>query len=231
MIGLIIFTTIRPKKNLTKEKANISYREIIEERSFLLYLAPWIMFCLVNFLEAAVLRHLFGPDFYNLVPMMEFGVGSVAALVAGIFADMVGRKSVIIFGYVMLGLGYAVLGLFPDSVFSWCFYIAVDGIAWGIFALMFFITIWGELAGSRPKDKYYFLGILPFFSSTYIEILFEPYAHAISVFASFSLASFFLFLAILPLVYAPETLPEKNIRQREVRDYVERAKKTKEKYA
>jgi hypothetical protein len=45
---------------------------------------------------------------------------------------------------------------------------------------------------------------------------------------SFSLASFFLFLAILPLLHAPETLPEKTIQKRLLEKYVEDAKKTKE---
>ena len=230
IVGLVVFILAKPKKGIMEEQRNVSYKDIIRERSFLLYLVPWIMFCLVNFLEAAVLKSLFGADFYNLTPVMEFGVGSIAALIGGVFADLVGRKRIVIFGYVMLGIGYAILGLFPDQMFSWYFYIAVDGIAWGIFALIFFITIWGELAAYRTKDKYYFLGVLPFLASTYIEILFEPYAKTISVSAYFSLASLFLFLAVLPLMYAPETLPEKKIKQMELKGYIEKAKRTKEKY-
>lgn len=231
IIGFVVFIIAKPKKETTKIEAKVSYREIIQERSFVLYLVPWVMFCLVNFLEAAVLKSLFSADVDNLIPVMEFGVGSIAALVAGVFADLVGRKRIVIFGYVMIGMGYAALGLFPYQVLSWYFYIAVDGIAWGIFALVFFITIWGELAAYRTKDKYYFLGVLPFLASTYVEILFEPYAKTISVSTSFSLASLFLFLAVLPLMYAPETLPEKKIRERELKDYLKKAKETKEKYA
>jgi len=44
------------------------------------------------------------------------------------------------------------------------------------------------------------------------------------------LASVFLFLAVLPLLYAPETLPEKKIRLRQLRKYMAAAKKVKEKY-
>jgi hypothetical protein len=49
--------------------------------------------------------------------------------------------------------------------------------------------------------------------------------------AAFSLASFFLFLAILPLIYAPETLPEKRIQERKIKKYAEEAKKVVEKQA
>jgi hypothetical protein len=53
----------------------------------------------------------------------------------------------------------------------------------------------------------------------------QEYAYAI-----FSVASFFLFLAVIPLMFAPETLPEKTLKERELKQYVEKAKKTKEKY-
>jgi len=52
----------------------------------------------------------------------------------------------------------------------------------------------------------------------------------VSEYAIFSFAAFFLFLAVIPLMYAPETLPEKLIRQKELRRYVEKAKKIREKY-
>ena len=39
----------------------------------------------------------------------------------------------------------------------------------------------------------------------------------------FSFASVFLFLAVLPLIYAPETLPEKNMKERELKTYIKKA--------
>ena len=38
-----------------------------------------------------------------------------------------------------------------------------------------------------------------------------------------------LFLAVLPLVYAPETLPEKTMKDRELKKYLEKAQKIVEK--
>ena len=45
----------------------------------------------------------------------------------------------------------------------------------------------------------------------------------------FSFASVFLFLAVLPLIYAPETLPEKIMKDRDLKSYIENAKKKAEK--
>ena len=92
------------------------------------------------------------------------------------------------------------------------------------------MVIWGELAGNRVKEKYYFIGVLAFPLSSYVEVVVTPYIGLIPASASFSLASFFLFLAVLPLMYAPETLPEKKIQIRRLKGYIEQAKKFTEKY-
>ncbi|NIR14560.1 MAG: MFS transporter [Desulfobacterales bacterium] len=184
---------------------------------------------MINFLEHPVLTNFFGNDFAELMPIAEFGIGGFAALIGGWFADSVGRKRVIIFGFIMLGIGYAVLGLFSGILLSWYLYLILDGVAWGIFSLMFYMVVWAELAKNRTREKYYLFGVLPFILASFIQILFAPYADFIPVSAAFSLASFFLFLSVLPLVYAPETLPERKIELRKLRRYVEKARKTKEK--
>jgi MFS family permease len=230
-IGLLVFLLVRPKEDHCKKNlVEVSYRSVLLDRSLLLYLVPWTMFCLINFIEYPVLNLFFGKDFASLLTITEFGIGGFVALIGGWFADSVGRKRVIIFGFIMLGIGYAALGLFQDIILSWYLYVIVDGIAWGIFSLMFYLVIWSELAGNRTKEKYYLLGVLPFLIASYIQILFTPYAKHIEISAAFSLASFFLFIAVLPLLYAPETLPQKKIELRRLRSFAEDAKKAKEKY-
>jgi MFS family permease len=224
-IGLFLFLLAKSSQDYRKENiSEVSYRSVILDRSFLLYLVPWIMFCLINFLEAPVLSNFFGEDFSSFVPISEFGIGGFVALIGGWFADSVGRKRVVIFGFIMLGIGYAVLGLFPNIILSWYLYIFVDGVAWGIFSLMFYLVIWAELAGNRIKDKYYLIGVLPYLIFSYIRILFTPYAKLVNISTAFSLASFFLFLAVFPILLAPETLPEKKIELKRLRKYVEKAK-------
>jgi MFS family permease len=230
-IGLFLFLLARPKEDYRKENlVEVSYRSVLLDKSLLLYLVPWTMFCLINFLEAPILTIFLGEDFSSFVPISEYGIGGFVALIGGWFADSVGRKRVIIFGFIMLGIGYALLGLFQDIILSWYLYIIVDGVAWGIFSLMFYLVIWSELAETRNKEKYYLIGVLPFLIASYIQILFTPYAGEVDVSAAFSLASFFLFIAVLPLLYAPETMPQKKIELRRLRKFAEDAKKSKEKY-
>jgi hypothetical protein len=113
----------------------------------------------------------------------------------------------------------------------WYFYTAVDGIAWGILMVTFLLTIWGDLSQFGGREKYYVIGAAPFHLTRAMEPLLTSYATQIPANAAFSLASLFLFIAVLPLLYAPETLPEKKIELRRLKGYIEQAKKTREKHA
>jgi hypothetical protein len=230
LVGLIIFILLNPSE-ITAAKKTSSYLTVIRERSFSLYFSAWIMFALVNYLSIPILNSHFGESFANSSATIEAIITAVFALVGGFLCDTVGRKLVVVSGFIMLGLGYAVLGIFPLSFVGWVFYTAVDGIAWGMLGVVFLMTLWGDLARENSSKKYYALGSLPLFFSSLLQRLVGPdLVASVSVTAVFSLASFFLFLAIFPLLYAPETLPEKKMKDRELRQYVESAKKVKEKY-
>jgi MFS family permease len=230
--GLVIFfalSKLRGKRE-SSPVTTTSYRAILGRKEVTLFLLPWIMFSLINFAEEPILGNLFG-ELQVLIGFVEFAITGVFAIVGGILADLVGRKRVVITGFVILGIEYAVLSLFSSTIASWYVYTVCDGIAWGMFAAVFFMTLWGDLAENNQKEKYYVLGGMPYLLAGFLPVLVKPFVGGIQTATAFSLASFFLFLAVLPLMYAPETLPEKKIKERELGEYVERAKKTKEKYA
>ena len=123
------------------------------------------------------------------------------------------------------------MGIYPESLYSWYFYTLADSIAWGIFFVIFIFTIWGDLSFGASGDKYYAIGGLPFYISNFLRLTIGSYiAEAVSSQSIFSFTAFFLFLAVIPLMFAPETLPEKKIKERELKKYIEKAKKIKEKY-
>jgi MFS family permease len=229
--GIILVILYLSRHSISLQDAKIpKLRQILQRRDLFLYLVPWIMFCLINWLEAPIQEDFFGQEFFSIARVTELAISSASALVGGVFADWTGRKRVAISGFVLLGVGYAILGIFPNSMLAWYLYVAFDSVAWGIFSMVFFIVLWGDLAQDMVKEKYYLVGGLPFLLSAFVQVVIEPYIKLISIFAAFSLASFFLFLAVIPLMYAPETLPEKRIRERELKDYIEKAKKIKEKH-
>jgi predicted ribosomally synthesized peptide with SipW-like signal peptide len=229
-VGLLVFfLLVRIRGKLQPSQSKPRYGAILRRRDVMLYLLPWIMFSLINFTEAPILGKVFGES-QQIIGVVEFAITGIFATVGGIMGDLVGRKRVVITGFVILGIEYAVLSLFAGFTASWYVYTVFDGIAWGMFASVFFMTLWGDLAETHQKEKFYVLGGLPYLLAGFLPVVVKPFLATIETTTAFSLASFFLFVAVLPLMYAPETLPEKKIKERELRDYVDRAKKTKEKY-
>jgi MFS family permease len=231
-IGLVIFALPEKKtEKILKPPHEIpSYKTLLSGRTLILYFISWFMFCLVNWMETPVIENIFGYENFVLFGLVEVAVSGVSAPISGYFSDKIGRRRIMIIGFVILGIGYAILGLFPASLYIHYLYMVLDGCAWGIFASVFFMVLWGDLANEAQKERFYLIGGLPYLIAQFLSILSEQYISSIQENAAFSLASFFLFLAVLPLLYAPETLPEKKIKERELKDYVEKARKVKEKY-
>jgi MFS family permease len=208
-----------------KSQKSPSYFEIIRKREVLLYLFPWTMFSIINFAEAPILENVFGVETFAFIQLVEFALVGIFAVVGGIIADINGRKRVIIAGFVMLGIEYAILSLFFKSPIMLYLYLILDGITWGLLLSIFITIIWGDLGENQVKEKYYTWGGLPYLLSNFLSIIIEPYAKGIPIGLAFSFASFFLFMAVIPLMYATETLPEKAMKDRELKSYVEKAKK------
>ena len=234
-IGLVVFYLLKPQENVTGEVIKrVSFSAIFANRAFLYYLVPWFMYSLIDQLERVVWANFLGANFPDLNTLLGLGapvVGAFAALLGGLLADWIGRKRVVIYGFVALGLAYAIVGIAPMLRFSWYVYLVGDGIAGGAFLAIFILTLWGDLAQPGAQEKYYVIGNLPFYIAAFVPLFLDSYVRSVPPSASFSLASFFLFISVLPLLYATETLPEKKIELRRLKGYIEQAKKLGEKYA
>ena len=209
----------------TAQLRPVSYLSVLRRGKFFLYFFPWLALCLINYFGYQVLGQSFSKSMMALMGIVEFTVGSLFCLISGWLMDLKGRKQVIIGGMVMLGLGYALLSLFPFIPPVQAFYMIVDSIAFGIFTVAFVSVVWGDMSNGERGDKFYALGNIPVTMAIMLSLFISPWLTTLSLSGTFSLASFFIFLAIIPLFFAPELLPEKMIKEREVRKYVEEAKK------
>jgi MFS family permease len=218
-LAIIPFQKIPKEQIVTKE---VSYPEVVKQRSFILYLAPWLMFCLVTHLSIPIQTSVIG-NFINTLTAVESAIIGVFAVISGFLIDKYGRKRVAMIGFIMIGTGYSVLGLAPNNMESWLFYSVADGVAWGIFYVIFVMSVWGDLSVNGKSAKYYAIGVVPFFISKYVQFAVGNYVANISPYALFSFIAFFLFLAVLPLVYAPETLSDKIMKARDLQNYVKKA--------
>lgn len=224
-------SAVAPFKELKQKTGATSYKQIISQQTFILYFIPWVMFSLVNYLPAALQASFVGEQNAFLLVIQNGFIG-IFAVVGGLLLDYIGRKRIAIAGFVMIGLSFSFLGAYPESVFSWYLSAILGGIAWGFVFVLFILTIWGDMSHSAPSDKYYALGVTPFFVSQFLGLTVGKYiAINVQPYALFSFTAFFLFLAVLPLIYAPETLPEKTLKDRDLKSYTEKALKQAQKEA
>jgi MFS family permease len=230
LVGVLCVFFWMPHEGVAEER-QIQLLSIIRERTFFLYFIPWFLFTIVNFVEQPLLEHYFGAELYSLYMMAGILIISVSAFLGGAICDFKGRKVAGILGFILLGIGYAFLTILPGTQVSQILWVLLVGVAWGLLYVTFILVVWGDISEGKTREKYYLLGGMPFLLSNLITALVRPFVEVVPITASFSLASFFLFLAILPLLYAPETLPEKVMKNRELKSYLEKAKNEAEKYA
>ena len=226
--GLIIFF-LKPEENLSSKIKNTSFTSIFQDKSFLLYFVAWFMFCLVDRFETPIQRKFLG-DSYNLILMLGPLLASLFAFVGGLLSDWVGRKRVVLYGFATLGISYAIITIVPTEVVSWYFFLTIGSISTGMLWVAFLLILWGDLSQSSTREKYYLIGETPLFIASIMQQFSAPYIASIPETRTFSLAAFFLFIAVLPLLYAPETLPKRKIELRQLRMYTEAARKIKEKH-
>jgi len=189
-------------------------------KEFLFYLAPFVMFCIAAGLAFNLIPGT--PEFESAVSLgnsIRFISIAVFGLVSGVVADRIGRKQPIIIGLIMLGVSFALLG-FAMSWTSVVIYLATSGIAWGLFFVIF-LAVPGDLSISGSREKFYAIGyILP------LSILLG--LSAIPGWAIFSgnsslaqLFSLFLFLSIIPILKAKETLSREKVHERQMKEHLE----------
>ena len=232
LLGAIIFPIInrRNKPEIQSLEKIPSYFSIIRNKQVLLYLFPWVMFSIINSVEGPLIQVSFGNELYTSIVMFEYVLIGIFAVIGGALSDVVGRKRVVIIGFVMLGIEYAALSAFSGIQAVSYLFLVLDGITWGLLFSVFLTVIWGDLGQRYEKEKFYTVGGIPFLLSAFLTIIVTPYANAnanngAALTTAFSIASFFLFLAVIPLMYAPETLPEKSMKDRDLKNYIEKAQK------
>lgn len=223
--GLAVFALSKPSDQESMPRSGFRMVSVFHDRSFVLYLIPWLMFSIIDTLEKALFSDVIGPEYNVLALTVQPVVAGLSMLVGGLLSDRIGRKRVVMYGFVSLGVAYAIIGVAPTLQLAWSIYLFVDAVAAGILWIVFIMILWGDLSSQGSREKYYVIGSLPFLATAAIPLSLMPLSRLLQATTAFSLASFFLFLAVLPLMYAPETLPQKKIELQRLKGYLAQAKK------
>lgn len=235
LVGFIPLLTLDFEKKEAKPERDVRHyvSAIVHDRRIFMYLTPWFLFNVIDKVEELLLRsHVKNafPQYSPTMQLMSLLFTGTFVFVGGIFCDLVGRKTVTILGFSVLGVAYAIISIVPNALGAWYFFFVINGLSWGLFYTIFVTLIWGDLAPKGLEEAYYYIGNIPLFLAAILQTFLAGPMTFLSEASAFSLAAFFLFIAVLPILFAPETLPEKKIQERQVRDYVEKAKKLRGKH-
>jgi MFS family permease len=225
-LPILFFTSRTRDKSEPSIQRTPSLFSVLQNRTFYLYFIAWLMFTFADSFGAVFVEFHIG-EIRPLIVIVEPIVAGFSAFIGGVLSDQIGRKRVMIFGFVSLGVAYAMVGLAAQIWIAWLCYFIIDGIALGLLAVLFVMVLWGDMS-RNSSEKFYAIGVTPFFLTQMLSLLFAPYVAMIPEIGAFSLAAFFLFIAVIPLLYARETLPEKKIEQRQLKIYTREALKLKQ---
>jgi MFS family permease len=171
--GLTVFL-LKPNETTVSEtetKKNSSFMSVFRDKSFILYFVAWLMFCFIDRFEWPILSDFFNDFHQNLLFTTSPLIASFSALVAGQLSDWIGRKRMILYGFVALGIAYAIIGIAPEEPISPYFYLAINSIAIGTLWVNFLLILWGDLSQSGTREKYYVIGVAPFFLTDIVQLL------------------------------------------------------------
>jgi len=210
--------------NGVKEKAS-SWRTVFAHKNFILYLIPWLMFNVASGLITFSLGGFYqDPNYEGALRMgntLHFLTAGVFGFIAGFAADRFGRKQPIILGLVMLGVSFAFLGLATSWV-SVLVYLTISGIAWG-FLMVVYTAVPGDLAFPGSKEKFLALAtIIPFIIYMSLSGVADFFSVSFPAGALSSILSIILFVSVIPVLRATETLPETTMRERKLREHIKK---------
>ena len=189
-------------------------------KNFGLYLLPWIFFNI-----ACGLGYWWsGPPEPGIKVLPQIAVFyvciAISAVLSGVVADRFGRKPSIAIGIVLAGIGFAIIGYYLSPLSIIVVNLAL-GIAWG-FLFDVYLAIPGDIPFSFSKEKAYALGtIIPV-------ILFLVTAAVPRTIFDFDITklspilSILFFLAVIPILFVRETLPENKIYKRKMKEHIDR---------
>ena len=225
LTGFLPFLLVSIDDKVGKAKP---WLEVLKCKDFGIYLLAYILFnvCsgLVTFIwDGRPVSDEFLAANQSAMVLRYFGI-AILAVFTGFYADKFGRKKPVISGVILLGVAYALVGL-ALTPFTYFLQLIISGLAWGILIVIYNVLP-GDLAFPGSEYKFYTLGIIiPFILYTGINsggrfLIFNPPLDVFSTILSIS-----LFLSVIPILYAVETLSESKIRNIRLREHIKKVQK------
>lgn len=205
----------------------LPWLSVVVSKGFLSFALPWLIFHLAN---GILVFGSLSSEFANVEALgstVELFGTILTVVVAGFAADFFGRKQPLLVGLIMLGISYIFFGLVatPESYFI---YLIVEGVAWGLIAVTYMQVILGDLsAASGSKEKFFVLGgiMIPLLTFQIFSLVQDWSKLTVPASTLSRFLSIAILLSVVPVFRASETLPESKMRERKLKQHVEKVRK------
>jgi hypothetical protein len=207
-LGPLVIILLKPETAvLTTKKREDGYD--FERRTVILYLIPWVLFCLINATLAKNISFHISQQVPSLVLFLIVLQGSAAvfgALFGGTIADFFGRRVSLALSLTLYGISSALAGISTNFALLYFVYLA-NGFSWGILLVMYTFVIWGDLSNKENCAKMYAIGFTVFYLTQGMGLLPLGQILQIPLVASSLGSCLLIFLSNIPVFLAPELLP------------------------
>lgn len=206
----------------TPPRISISLRKIKENKKFVLYLLPWMMFSLANGANIFFSGMIEVSELSQFATLIQYLSSCIFCILAGIISDYYGRKPTLLIGFVILGVAYSLAPYMINptiDILSSFF----TGIAWSFIMVSFLFTIVGDLSPMGCREIYYAVsGIFWMVIETSLAFVSSVFTILLPVSIVSSILSVSMFLSVIPLLYSSETIPQNKLVDRRISAYFEK---------
>ena len=223
-IFLIVFLKLIAFIIKIKSKEFTIYKDYTKTRFplKLSFLVLWLIFISIDTISGSIIYSFYHQIFTHLQNIGVFA-SIIFMLIVGILIDKYGRRLLLLFSYAFLGILYAFISLFGETLMG---LIILASIPWSILTILFMMVIWGDICSINERSYYVAISFIIVVMCRLFYLMEFP----LLIQQIFSFITIFLFLATFVILLLPETLPESIKQKKELEDYIKKVKEIKKKY-
>jgi len=220
ILFLILYKPLSLSEETSKSIESNSYREVFKHHSFIYFVVSFLLLLVaLPFIQIFFYYGSLPTEFGLIEQYSYFPLLSIFALIGGFLIDR-GRKSMTLALFLILGLGFAIWGIIPETIALFLPILVTIWILFGVgnaFANVFDYIIPSDYASPNSRGKYIALFFIATNIGLLISILLQPFIINLPIATIALIVTFLILCAIIPTILTTEPLQEALAKQVDVK--------------